>query len=273
MRWMILLIILSVNGAMAQEKGQEKINQTDANGLKQGKWIKYHDNDSLRYIGQFKNDKPYGTFQYFYEKGGLQTVMKFRANDMAASQSYYPDGTVMAEGNYKGKVKDSVWIYYNRMSTVIAEESYVEGKKYGVWKVYYPDGKLAEEKEWQNDLENGHWRTYFDNGLPSRESMMIDGSLEGEATFYHENGEKRFEGSYYRDAKHGIWKTYDEEGQLIDERKFVKGVPEERESDWILEDTTKYIKKDYFDESDVYKEDYLAVPSKEEEKKNKKDKK
>ena len=43
----------------------QQVNQTDKNGLKQGRWEKTYTNGAIRYQGQFRNDKPYGEFKYF----------------------------------------------------------------------------------------------------------------------------------------------------------------------------------------------------------------
>jgi len=41
-------------------------NRTDARGLRQGKWVGTYSNGDIRYRGQFRSGKPYGTFTYFY---------------------------------------------------------------------------------------------------------------------------------------------------------------------------------------------------------------
>ena len=44
-----------------------QINKVDEKGKKQGVWEKtYPRSKVLHYKGQFKDDKPVGTFQYFY---------------------------------------------------------------------------------------------------------------------------------------------------------------------------------------------------------------
>jgi hypothetical protein len=63
-----------------------------------------------------------------------------------------------------------------------------------------------------------------------------------------------------KDAKEGLWKTYDEEGNLIDERRYTKGIPEYRDSDLIMEDSSKYFTKDYLEIEDFIEEDYMEVP-------------
>ena len=43
----------------------QSINNVDAKGYKQGIWTKTHDNGSVRYQGQFRDNIPYGIFNYY----------------------------------------------------------------------------------------------------------------------------------------------------------------------------------------------------------------
>ena len=256
------------------QNAEGEFNQTDANGLKQGPWHKYHPGDSVfRYEGQFKDDKPYGLFTHYFINRIVKVELTYHSPERSLSKSYYPDGTLMAVGMYDNQRKDSTWVLYDLYGSKISEDNYVQGKRYGYWRKYFADGKLMQEKYYENDLESGTIKQYFSSGILYREAIYVEGGLEGEATFYHENGLLKSEGKYYHDAKTGVWKTYDEDGQLIDERRYVKGVPEHRDSDYIQEDSSEYFTKDKYTIEDVFEEDFMKVPSKEEEKKKKKSKK
>ena len=59
------LLIVAYSVSFAQ-------NKKDSQGRKQGEWKKaYKDVQVYQYIGQFKNDKPYGEFTYFYKSGNV----------------------------------------------------------------------------------------------------------------------------------------------------------------------------------------------------------
>jgi len=269
-----ILLLLLVSLSAFSQNSKEEFNQLDENGKKQGTWHKYHPGDSiLRYEGQFRDDQPYGKFTHFFIDGKVKVVLTYSSPDRAFARNYYPDGTLMAVGAYENQQKDSTWVYYDFYGSKISEENYITGKRYGYWRKYFPNGKLMQEIYYENDLETGTIKQYFSTGILYREAIYFEGGLEGDAAFYHENGILHHEGKYHRDAKTGIWKSYDEDGQLIDERKYVKGVPEFRESDLIHEDSSKYYVKDVFTIEDVFEEDFMVVPSKEEDKKKKKTKK
>jgi antitoxin component YwqK of YwqJK toxin-antitoxin module len=53
--------------------GQQEINHTDNNGLKQGFWKRNYPNGRAMYEGVFNNDKPVGEWRRYHENGGLKS--------------------------------------------------------------------------------------------------------------------------------------------------------------------------------------------------------
>ena len=65
-------------------------NQTDSKGRKQGVWQKtYPKSEVLQYKGQFRDDKPVGTFEYFYPGGQLKATIEHHPNGRLARANYY----------------------------------------------------------------------------------------------------------------------------------------------------------------------------------------
>ena len=73
----VFVITLMLFSLLAFSQGD---NKTDVKGHKQGEWKKYHPNGMLRYVGNFKNDKPVGEFKYYYDTGNLQTKMSHKGS-------------------------------------------------------------------------------------------------------------------------------------------------------------------------------------------------
>ena len=70
-RGILFLVLLVGTSVVAQ-------NETDAQGRKQGKWVKYHEGTKkVRYQGQFKDDKPFGEFVYYSDEGAVTAVSNF----------------------------------------------------------------------------------------------------------------------------------------------------------------------------------------------------
>lgn len=203
---------------------QDKINQTDSKGLKQGYWVKKDDNGTLKYEGKFENDKPSGTFKYYYADKKVSSVLEYSEKGTKAKAKLYDkDGKLIGQGNYFNQKKDSLWKYYNHQEKLISEEFYANNKKNGKWKVYYTNGKVASEKSWKDDVENGAWKEYFESGKTKMEAVFTNGQLDGKVVFYYPNGVKLSEGNYSHSLKAGLWFNYNEDGSVHFKENYDKG--------------------------------------------------
>jgi len=244
----IFLFVLLTTVGLSQE-----VNQTDAQGKKQGVWKKYHSNGLMRYTGTFKDDKPVGLFKYYYDSGKLQAKISHFGNESYAN-IYYPIGAVKSTGKYINQKKDSLWTYYDVKGHKTATEYYTEGVKNGVCKIYYTDGTVAEEKEYLNDFEKGSWKQYFSNGKLKRMCFYIKGSLEGKAYFYTSDGKKRIVGHYFHGTRNGDWIYFKPDGSAERKETYYRGqrVDKNKDDRVIYDDSLKYEKKDYLDFEDMH---------------------
>ena len=217
MKNLIVVIFLFV-GWSAFSQGE---NKTDAKGLKQGEWKKYHENGMLRYVGTFKDDKPIAVFKYYYDTGKLQVKMTYYDQE-AYTGVYYETGELKATGRYVSQKKDSTWTYYDLDGHKRATEFYDEGVKEKIWYMYYPNGKVAEEKEYLKDFENGMWNQYFEDGKKKLVASFENGGLEGKATYYYSTGKRVTSGYFYHGLRNGVWLYFEEDGKTIKKKEEYK---------------------------------------------------
>jgi antitoxin component YwqK of YwqJK toxin-antitoxin module len=191
-------------------------NTIDTNGFKQGAWKKLDDQGTCVYVGQFKNDKPYGTFKYFDTDGRLMTEMNFmNGGPVSYGKMYGVSGKVQAEGKYVNQLKDSLWKFYTEDGLLLSEEMYLKGKKDGKSITYHPGTKQAAEiKTFKNGLEQGAWIEYYLDGAKEAEGTYLDGNYDGKAVWYFPDGRINIIGNYQHAVKDGIWTYYgiDEKG-------------------------------------------------------------
>jgi antitoxin component YwqK of YwqJK toxin-antitoxin module len=204
------------------------LNQTDANGLKQGSWKKVYSNGKTAYEVNFVNGKPVGEFKRFYQSGNIYVLLNYNESGENASAKFYSEtGELISEGNYKGKNKEGLWKYYDK--TILSRSEEFKGDSlWGKQIVYYPDGKVYDEKNFVNGLENGPWLKFYENGQAKLKTMVVNGKLEGAMLRYFSNGSMEVKGLYKNDLAEGDWTYYSEEGskQVI---KYKGGVPENEE--------------------------------------------
>ncbi|GAB4146928.1 MAG: hypothetical protein Fur0041_21110 [Bacteroidia bacterium] len=190
-------------------------NKTDEKGRKQGAWKKLDEKGTVVYVGQFKDDKPYGKFTYFDTEGRKMTEMDFRDNGVAYSKMFYVSGKLQAQGKYVNQQKDSTWLFYNEDGYLLSEEIYLKGKKEGKSVVYHPGTKqVAEEKYYKNGVEDGKWVQYYADGKKKAEGTYVMGNLEGKAIWYFPDGRIDILGNYKHAVKHGIWTYYNPDGTV-----------------------------------------------------------
>lgn len=230
-------------------------NNKDKNGLKQGLWKVYYPNKSLKYKGQFVNDKPVGEFVYYYETGEIMSIIKHSKN-VARAKVYYITGDIKARGKYIAGEKDSTWHYFGANGVVRAEEFYKNGSKEGDWKVFYDDGTVAEFKEYTNGQANGSWNTYYANGKKKMEAKTVNDALEGKAVYYDYNGKLKIIANYKHDVKHGKWYYYKNDGKTLEKTEaykngYYQGNPDDK---IIKEEDINKEKQDMLEFEDLYQQ-------------------
>lgn len=217
----ILLLLLS-----ATVFAQDKINQLDAQGNRQGLWKgTYKESNRPRYEGTFNHGVETGLFTYFDDTkaGTVIATRDFSKGDGSCYAIFYDQKShKVSEGTLVNKVVDGTWKYYHFQSTqLMTVEFYKNGALEGTKKVYYQDGTLAEETYYKNGIKDGTAITYSEKGKLIDEHFYKNGQFEGPA-FYHDGaGNKLYEGNYSNGKRVGYWKFY-EDNKVIKEVKAQK---------------------------------------------------
>ncbi|MCK4749060.1 MAG: hypothetical protein KAT15_18535 [Bacteroidales bacterium] len=73
----LLLVLLSTKGS-SEVSPDTLWNQTDNQGRKQGHWKKSYPNGELMYRGFFRDDRPVGLMERFYDDGKLRAVLDYK---------------------------------------------------------------------------------------------------------------------------------------------------------------------------------------------------
>lgn len=217
-----LIVILSL--AYSAVSFGQNLNQTDANGLKQGQWKKLYSNERVRYEGQFKNDKPFGLFKYYYDNGKLQATNNHIGDGTVANHVYHKNGKIKAKGIYKQQKKDSLWQYFNENELLVLEETYILDTLHGAQKTYYENQQLGEETHFSHGVKQGVWKKFFDNGKPWIDASYEDGNLDGKFVMYRGDGKRKVQGTYTKGIRTGVWLNFNENGSVYTQDVYRNGV-------------------------------------------------
>lgn len=222
--WITFIFSFLVFGLVGQ------LNQTDARGRKQGEWKKYHPSSNVpAYVGQFKDDKPIGTFTYYYPSNKVKAVITHAENGRSEAYMYHENKKLMAHGIYHHQKKDSVWTHYSPNGRLSFRETYKNDILNGIRTVYYVTGVpddvtvIMSEQTFVNGRLNGPTKEYFPDGVKKLEGNYKEGRFEGVVKRYHPGGEIHILERWKDGDKHGWWVTYDAMGKEMGKRYFWKG--------------------------------------------------
>ncbi len=152
-----------------------KLNKTDSNGKKQGKWIYYgSDRPEEGYPatgkieeGVYKDDRKEGIWIKYHNDGVTPRLKGEFVNNRPQGEyiKYYQNGKIKESGSFeRNQYRDSL-IRYNENGKVEYEANYnTEGKEQGKVKYYYPNGQIEFEYTSQNGVAVGKATRYYENG-------------------------------------------------------------------------------------------------------------
>ena len=157
----ILLFILFLGGLMtpvvrADNNQDDKLNQKDSQGKKQGRWI---------YFGK---DRP---------------------------QEGYPADGKIEEGPYLDDRKEGVWIkYHSDGVTPKLKGEYRNNRPEGEYTKIYPNGKVREVGTFERNLYKDSLKRFHETGKLEYEAKFNEtGKEQGKVKYYYPNGQVEFE--------------------------------------------------------------------------------
>jgi antitoxin component YwqK of YwqJK toxin-antitoxin module len=86
-------------------------------------------------------------------------------------------------------INNGKWKEFNRHGVLIAEGSYLNGKKHGTWREYYDTtGSITIEENYQHGIPHGPYTSYYPNGQVCSRGQFRNGLREGIFKIYDEHG-------------------------------------------------------------------------------------
>lgn len=190
----------------------QRINQRDAQGKRQGPWKKtYKNSDQIRYEGTFNHGKETGTFK-FYQRGSKKfptaTKTYHVQNDSVLEKFFTRKGKIISKGNVIDRKREGRWKYYHKDGKLMMIEHYKNGELNGKKSIFYSDGSLTQEENYKNGVLHGEFKIFSKNGTLTQQYHYLRGKLEGPAKTYNEEGQLSSEGNYKAGERDGVWKFY-----------------------------------------------------------------
>jgi antitoxin component YwqK of YwqJK toxin-antitoxin module len=213
--YLLVFISLLLSAGLLAQPTDTLWNQKDALGQKQGHWKKYHPDGSIIYKGFFKDGKPVGKMERFYENGSRRAELVYlEGTDITQAKIFYRTGNLAAAGTYVNMVKDSVWRYYSYYSDdLMYIETYKSGLKDGESRKFYPGGQIAEIMSWQQDMKHGLWKQFYEDSTIRLVSWYDSNQLHGRYQVFNRNHVLILDGVYEHGKMDKTWRFYDDNGK------------------------------------------------------------
>jgi antitoxin component YwqK of YwqJK toxin-antitoxin module len=206
----LLLIIPIVSSAF-----QDEYNRRDEQGQRQGPWRGYFSTGTIRYEGNFVDDKPTGVFKYFYPQGQLRAELIHEPGKEAVEATYYHrNRRILGKGKYVNQKMEGEWLFYNEQGVLVSEHHYEDGKNHGVWKTFFTDGTVAEKEKWVKGEKNGKLERFYPDGSIYMIANYRNDLLNGDYKLLYPDGKPMLTGKYTENINEGEWIYYTDEGQI-----------------------------------------------------------
>ena len=172
-----LLIVSSSGYSFADDRQDDKLNQKDKEGKKQGKWI---------YFGK---DRP---------------------------SEGYPSNGKIEEGSYKDDRKEGLWIKYHKDGvTPKLKGEYVNNRPQGDYVKLYANGKVQERGTFVRNLYQDSLKRFHENGQIEYEANYNEeGKEQGTVKYFYANGQLEFEYVAFNGKPSGKAVRYYENGDV-----------------------------------------------------------
>jgi uncharacterized protein len=198
-------------------------NVTDADGLKQGRWIRVYPDGGLYYSGSFADGRPTGHFTFFRENGRVLSEVQHEVNtDFAKAILYRENGSISHKGSYLTVQLDGEWRQWktghwealDAQGRIRVNEQYTRDTLDGAFLAYHPNGQVLESGLYAMGNKQGEWTAFDREGLARGSETWASGKKNGPAQVMQEGGKPLSSGLYEEGLPVGIWKTFNPNGRV-----------------------------------------------------------
>ena len=195
-----------------RENGKLKRTTEYSFGSLNGKDTWYYENGRPETEIAYKDGNKNGLYRYFTPEGILIYQVMYKKNS-PVSYSYLDKRDSLLPPIAIEKETARIKTYFPN-GTVSAELEYKDGFLDGDYKLYYPNGQLYIQKHRSYGNLEGEQIEYYSNGKVHTRTPYLHDSEHGTYKEYNEKGILIEEWNFYLDSPHGLTRRFDGNGKL-----------------------------------------------------------
>lgn len=232
---------------------REKINFTDAAGLKQGEWLDFWPDGTVKTERNYRDDLLHGYYKEYDQKGKLLVTLLYdngkvtgtdidNSAEIDIQNRYNEAGKLIYSGPFKDGVPVGIHREYNDDGTVKNAHIYNDngvlisdgvvdegGNRNGQWKDYSAGGVVIAEGAYSDNRRTGTWKFYNESEKLEQAGSYSNGRIDGTWRWYYPEGELLREEDYYQGKRDGQYTEYTRTGEIIAQGTYADG---ERNGEW-----------------------------------------
>jgi antitoxin component YwqK of YwqJK toxin-antitoxin module len=232
---------------------REKINRTDAKGLKQGSWKDFYPNGDIKSEKTYKDDQLNGYYKEYDNRGKLVLTMLYENGsivknkvedepDIEIVNKHDQDGKLIYSGPFRNKIPVGIHrdygkdgkvtnaYVYNDNGLLISEGIVDEaGNRNGKWKDLYSNGKVLAEGQFTDNRRTGIWKFYSITGKVEQTGSYNNGRPDGLWQWYYDDNTLLREEEYFQGKRDGSFTEYSSTGEIITQGQYSDG---EKNGEW-----------------------------------------
>jgi antitoxin component YwqK of YwqJK toxin-antitoxin module len=234
---------------------RSRINRTDESGMKQGEWLDFYPDGSIKSERNYRDDLLHGYYKEYDDRGRLLVTLLYDNGKMTGTEidnsaeieiknRYDDSGKLIYSGPFKEEVPVGIHREYNADGTiknariyndngVLVSEGIVDsdGNRNGPWKDFSADGVLVAEGSYYDNRRSGEWKFYNADGKLEQAGSYYNGRIDGTWRWYYPGGELLREEDYFQGKRDGNYTEYSRAGEIIAQGAYAEG---ERNGEWKI---------------------------------------
>lgn len=235
-----------------------KINRTDDQGRKQGRWIEFYENGNKKRELNYLNDKLHGFYREYDLGGKIILEQRYINGDLFVpktedevklkaeiKKAFYPNGKIQYEGAFIDSIPVGIHKEFDENGKIVKVKEYtsdgllkgegmydVNGLRTGEWKLYDPFYEyFYAVGSYEKGLKTGKWTFFYPGNNVEMEGYYEQEKPEKEWIWYYPDGKIRREEVYFLGKREGRYVEYDIEGSVIIKGEYFDG---DRTGEWYI---------------------------------------
>ena len=167
---------------------------------------------SVYFVLKDNQDVMHGKMVSFYENGKVISEGEYRLNEPFGVWNYYfENGDLKMHGDLTS-AQSGYWKYYFESGKIKQEGIIALNKQEGLWQYFYENGAPKSVGSYSKGIKEGAWVYYYEDGNTKAKALYKNGN--GEYKEFFESGKVKMEGQTINNQSEGEWRYYHPSGKL-----------------------------------------------------------